>query len=55
MPKHHYHGQDVYRDPDTGRFITRARWEEIEQIEMDEFDDWEDFSEFDSFDEEEVY
>ena len=53
MPRERYHSQDVYRDPDTGRFITKARWEEIEAAVMMEFEEWEDFDEFDSFEEEE--
>lgn len=54
MPEN-YHGHVTYRDPDTGRFITEARWEEIQQEKLEEFEDWEDFDEFDYLDEMEVY
>jgi hypothetical protein len=47
-----FHG---YRDPDTGRFITEQRWEEIQAEKLEEFEDWEDYEDFDYFDEDEVY
>lgn len=45
----------IYRDPDTGRFITKERWEQIQEGYVDEYDDYEDLENWDSFDEEEVY
>ncbi len=43
-----------YRDPFTGKFISRSAWEELQEFldETDDFDD-EDFNDagFDSFDE----
>ena len=42
-----------YRDPDTGRFISEERWEEIQEQQVSEFDDFEDFDDFEQFGEEE--
>jgi len=49
MPKPWYR----QHDPDTGRFITRARWEELHEEAMEEFEDWEDLDDFEEFPEEE--
>jgi hypothetical protein len=43
----------IYRDPETGRFITREQWESLQEEVYSEFDDWEDFEDFEHFDEEE--
>lgn len=42
-----------YRDPDTGRFITKERWEEIQEAMESEYEDWEDLEDFDFFEEDE--
>lgn len=41
----------VYRDPDTGQFISKERWEEIQrdlerEREADDYDDYEDYEEY---------
>jgi hypothetical protein len=34
----------IYRDPDTGRFISKEEWEQIQrELESDDFDDFDDF------------
>jgi hypothetical protein len=42
-----------YRHPDTGKFISREEWLELQNDERGDVDDWDDFEDFDSFDEEE--
>jgi hypothetical protein len=45
----------AYRDPETGRFVTREHWYELqneEGEERDDFDDWDDFEDFDVWEEE---
>jgi hypothetical protein len=42
-----------YRDPITGRFITRDAWEAMQEGMIDEFEDYEDLEDWESFDEEE--
>lgn len=44
-----------YRDPDTGRFISREEWLELQNDERADFDDWDDFADFQEFDEAELY
>ena len=41
-----------YRDPDTGKFISREEWLEL-QDDRPDFDDWDDFDDFDFWEEEE--
>ena len=41
-----------YRDPITGRFISREHYIELEADERGDVDDWDDFSDFSEFDEE---
>lgn len=45
----------TYRDPDTGRFITRSRWEQLRENVIEEFDDWDDLSDFEELGEEQTY
>lgn len=50
----------LYRDPNTGRFITRSAWESMQGAKVSEYDDFygdfePDLEEWDSFDEDEVY
>ncbi|MGH8715526.1 MAG: hypothetical protein ACREA9_28960 [Pyrinomonadaceae bacterium] len=40
----------IYRDPDTGKYLTEKEWQAL-QDEQEFFED--DFEDFDSFDEEE--
>jgi len=42
-----------YRDPDTGRFISREQYLELQADERGDVDSWDDFSDFREFDEEE--
>jgi hypothetical protein len=42
-----------YRDPDTGRFISREEYLSIEADERGDVGDWDDFEDFQEFDEEE--
>lgn len=48
-----------YRDPDTGRFITREHWIEIQADERgagdEDISDWDDFEDFDEWNEEDMY
>ena len=44
-----------YRDPDTGRFITREAWEELQGRDVSDFDDYEDLEDWDDFGEDEIY
>jgi hypothetical protein len=48
-------GHLSYRDPDTGRFITRERWEAMGGGTVEQFDDYEDYEDWDQFGEEEEY
>lgn len=45
----------IYRDPDTGRFITRERWEALQESAESQYEDWEDLEQWESFDEDEIY
>jgi hypothetical protein len=49
MPKPWYQ----QHDPDTGRFIDRARWEELREEAAEEFDDYADLNEWDELGEDE--
>jgi len=40
-----------YRHPDTGVFITREEWLELQADERGDVDDWDDFEDFREFDE----
>jgi hypothetical protein len=42
-----------YKDPDTGKFITREHWLELQADERGDVDDWDDFEDFNEFDEKE--
>lgn len=42
-----------YRDPDTGKFISRDEWLELQADERGGVGDWDDFEDFQEFDEEE--
>jgi hypothetical protein len=42
-----------YRDPDTGKFISREEYLELQADERGDVDDWDDFEDFREFDEEE--
>lgn len=44
--------QVTYRDPVTGKFITREHWLELQEDERGDVDSWDDFEDFDQFDEE---
>lgn len=47
----------MYRDPDTGKFISKERWEEIqrEKEREEEANDFDDFEDYDDFGEPEEY
>lgn len=45
----------IYRNPDTGRFITKKQWESLQAAYVDEYEDYEDLDDWDSLGEEEVY
>ena len=45
----------TYRDPATGRFITRDAWESMQGGSVSEYEDYEDLESWDNFDEEEIY
>lgn len=40
-----------YRDPDTGRIISREEYLQLQADERGDFDDWDDFEDFREFDE----
>ncbi len=42
-----------FRDPDTGRFITRAQWEDLQEAVIDEYEDFEDLEDLDQLGEKE--
>lgn len=42
-----------YRDPITGKFLTREQYLEGQADERGDVDDWDDFEDFQEFDEEE--
>lgn len=41
-----------YRDPETGKFISREEYLALQADERGDFDDWDDFEDFDQLDEE---
>lgn len=47
----------IYRDPDTGKFISKEEWERIQkEKEMEQFaDDYDDFEDYDDFGDPEEY
>jgi len=42
-----------YKHPDTGKFISREEYLELQADERGDVDDWDDFEDFREFDEEE--
>ena len=43
----------IYRDPDTGRIVSRETYLRLQADERGDVDDWDDFEDFQEFDEEE--
>ena len=45
----------AYRNPDTGRFMTREAWESLQGQTVEEYEDYDDLENWDSFEDEEMY